>query len=79
MQNEINDAEAEKNVYQNILNNEYRTHSSELEESYAIINEKNNIILYMEETIDKYRKEFRVLSDDYVLLKNKSIDEKEFF
>lgn len=33
----------------------------------------------MEETIDKFKKEFRVLEDDYLCLKNNSISQKQYF
>jgi hypothetical protein len=58
--------ENEKYLYRDMLDSEYRIHSSEVGKAHMVIDEKNDIILYMEETIDKLKKEYRVLADDYV-------------
>jgi hypothetical protein len=44
-----------------------------------VIAQKNNLILYLEETIDSLKRELRVMEDEYLCAQNNSSSEKEYF
>lgn len=75
----MNDAETEKYFFRNKLQNEYRAHTCEMEELYSIISQKNDVILHLEEQLDKMKKEYRVLEDDFMCQKKNSEADREFF
>ena len=75
-QNEVNDAETEKFFYKNKLQSEYRTHTCEMEELYAIVSQKNDALLHLEECIDKIKKDYRMLEDECSCMRKNSASDK---
>ncbi len=58
------------------MTEQFHSHHSELEQAFTTISEKNQFIIQLEEQLDRMSKDYRILSDDYVAVKNELDNQK---